>query len=554
MPNEGLARDVLTIAAAIVLVALLFVVVAWIVRRVAGVFLGGAKDRGVARAAKALGQTLRLVWTLVGLVVVLTIAGGGAYLIWRDIDVLGWTVDALTAVDPAIWQALTVGLVSVGGVGVLLFLLLGAVRRALGYASTRVQAMDRIAANDDAVAAFFASLERIAGRVAWLVFLCAACALLGLPVGLQEAAFALLWVYLIIAAGMLLMSAFGVLLDSLDALSLRFSSRSNLLGYYEQLRHLLPLLRRAVEYALFVSIATLVAMQIEPLAALANWWEPVISVIGIVLLSRIAVEVLNLVIDEYMVRRANLDDSTRQRRLTLTPIVKSLLKYAVYFLAIIMVLQKLEIDPTPILAGAGLAGLAIALAARDLISDFVTGFFILFEDYFLVGDYVRIAEAEGFVETIDLRATRIRDNDGRLHILRNGTIATVVNYSKEYTYAVVTVGVAYESDLDAVTAALEEVGRRLDETVGDVLEPTVVQGLEVFAESELIYRTITKVRPGKHKLVERAARRLLKEVFDERGIEIPYARRVLIWGDGERPEGLGGGEPVPPPAGGADGD
>jgi small-conductance mechanosensitive channel len=104
----------------------------------------------------------------------------------------------------------------------------------------------------------------------------------------------------------------------------------------------------------------------------------------------------------------------------------------------------------------------------------------------------------------------------------------VINYSKRYTFAVVEVGVAYESDLERVTTALEDAGRRLAASCSDVLEPTVVKGLIDFGESELRFRTVTRVRPGTHLAVQNQLRRIIKGLFDERQVEIPYPKRVLV--------------------------
>ncbi len=161
-------------------------------------------------------------------------------------------------------------------------------------------------------------------------------------------------------------------------------------------------------------------------------------------------------------------------------------------------LKTINIDPTPILAGAGIIGLAVGLGTQNLVNDLVSGFFILFDNYYLVGDEVEIDDIEGEVEAIDLRTTRIRHDDGQLCILRNGEINNVINYSKEYVYAVVEVGVAYDSNLDRVYQVIQAIGKQLKEKYSEVLEPTHVDGLESFREYDLLIRTITKVKPGTH--------------------------------------------------------
>jgi small conductance mechanosensitive channel len=198
----------------------------------------------------------------------------------------------------------------------------------------------------------------------------------------------------------------------------------------------------------------------------------------------------------------------------------------------VLTLNALSLNVTPILAGAGIATVVIGLSAQPLINDIVSGFFILFENMFLVGDYIETGDARGVVEAIDIRTTRIRDPDGQQHILRNGQINDIVSFSKKYTFAVVQVGVAYESDLDHDYAVLKQAGIDLKLNDKNVIAPTEVQGLQDFGASELTIRTVTRVKPGRHLQVERDYRKLVKEAFDREGIEIPFAQRVITFKEG----------------------
>ena len=214
---------------------------------------------------------------------------------------------------------------------------------------------------------------------------------------------------------------------------------------------------------------------------------------------------------------------------------RSILSYVIYFIAFVLILRALSLNPLPLLAGAGIVGVVFGLGAQPLINDVVSGLFILFEKLYLVGDFIETGTARGVVETIELRTTRIRDPDGQLHILRNGQLGDVVNFSKGYTYAVVEVGVAYDSDLDQVYEVLKKTGEELKASQPDVLEPTIVQGLDNFGESELTIRTLTRVKPGRHRQAARQYRKMIKDAFDREGIEIPFARRVIIFQN--QPEG-----------------
>ena len=181
-------------------------------------------------------------------------------------------------------------------------------------------------------------------------------------------------------------------------------------------------------------------------------------------------------------------------------------------------LQALDVDQyaTPILAGAGILGLGVGLGAQSLVTDVVSGFFILFETQYLVGDYVQIGDATGIVEAVGIRVTQIRDGQGKLYIIPNGQIKGVVNYSKGYVNAVVDVKVPAGSDLEA-TFRMHDRGGPAPEgrSTAKVLAETEIHGLVELGTSEMTVRAVTKVQPGTHEVMENEYRRLLKTVFDE---------------------------------------
>ncbi|QDV04850.1 putative MscS family protein YkuT [Planctomycetes bacterium Poly30] len=491
----------------------------------------GGKDRpaSVRATAQVLAQNLRLLLLFAQIVLLLAI-GAGAALVWvRGTNLIEWGKARLASLPEGFWQdfGIALGRVAVAAIG--LAILLRGVRRALAWATARAKAWEGLRANDESIEGFFALLATLIRLGAWLAFFVWAAADLGLVESWVTALGVALRIFIIVALGVLAWRAIDAVVVSLDALSRKYSSPNNLLRFYDRLQHLVPALRRTLEWALWILVGTQALRQIDAYSSAASTWGPrFVRVVGILFLARVAVEVSKIVVQQSLLRDSKLSREARQRRSTILPLIESVIQYIVYFGAAIMVLEALGQDPTPFLAGAGIVGLAVGLGAQNLVNDMVCGFFILFEDHYLVGDFVRIGDAEGVVERVDLRTTRIRDQSGRHHILRNGSIEAVVNFSKEYVYAVVDVGVAYESDLDVVVSALEEAAERLRARSTDVLEPTSVKGLDVFGESELTYRTVTKVRPGAHLSVARLLRRIIKDVFDERGVEIPYARRVLI--------------------------
>ncbi|MEQ8960170.1 MAG: mechanosensitive ion channel family protein, partial [Coleofasciculus sp. C2-GNP5-27] len=359
----------------------------------------------------------------------------------------------------------------------------------LKVACIRAKQFEQLTANDESIDNFFRFLKTTVTTSTWLLSVTWCTEFLQFPEVVPEYLYILFKIYAIIAVGLLIFKATAAIIDSLEALSHKYSSHDNLLRFYERLRHLIPFFKRCLEYVIYVCMATLVIQQVELIAQLANYGPIIVKIIAIIFMSRVFVEVAYLVVEEGLLKNKTLSDVQRQRRLTLIPLIQSFLKYSIYFGAGIGILNTLDIDPTPILAAAGIAGLAVSLGAQNLINDIVCGFFVLFENYYLVGDYISTGNAEGIVESIELRTTRIRHPNGQQQILRNGDIKDIVNYSKQYIYAVVEVGVAYESNLDHVYGVIEEVGQQLQQYDLNVLEPTRVDGLQTFGESDLLIRT-----------------------------------------------------------------
>jgi small conductance mechanosensitive channel len=285
--------------------------------------------------------------------------------------------------------------------------------------------------------------------------------------------------------------------------------------YYDHLRPLMPTFRACVEYALWITAASLVVVQLGPIHNFAVWGPRLVQAIGIFFLGSVAIELGLLEIGRRMLPAEGLDDATRRRRATMAPLVQTAFVYGGYFIIAVLILGSLGFNPMPFLAGAGILGLVVGFGAQSLINDVVSGFFVLFEDTYLVGDTIETGPAKGVVEGIEFRTTRIRDLDGRLHILRNGDIKEVINYSKEYTLAVVPVEVPYDADLRQVFATLEEAGKQVHDEHPDVLSETRIDGITVFGSKTMTVRTSTRVLPGRHDSVAAALRLAIKEAFDQ---------------------------------------
>ena len=192
-----------------------------------------------------------------------------------------------------------------------------------------------------------------------------------------------------------------------------------------------------------------------------------------------------------LLKSQNLTEVQLQRRQTINPLIKSISKYFVCFGAGIAVLDTIGIDPAPILAGAGIIGLAVGLGAQNLINDIVSGFFLLFENYYLVGDYIETDTASGYVEAIELRTTRIRHVYVQVYIIRNGDITSITNYSKEFVYAAVDIGIDYDSNLDQVYEIIETIGLQLKAENENILEATQIEGIDEFGDIRIFIHTKT---------------------------------------------------------------
>ncbi|MCB9077358.1 MAG: mechanosensitive ion channel [Anaerolineaceae bacterium] len=450
------------------------------------------------------------------------------YLIFQDIDIGAYSVALLDAVPLSFWVNLSLGLIEIVVLFFVARFVIAKLKPLLFKWREQAKDYEQIKANNESIELFFATLKNILETSIWLLFLTTAMWLLPLPASVADLFFIILKVYLIIAVGRLLAMAVTVIVTTIDELAQRYTQSSNLAEFYDRLRSLIPLLARTLEYIIYVTMASLAISQVTFIASFAHYGPIAIQIIGIIFLSRVLIEVINLVADKVLLKKdKTLSALQWQQRLTLTPLAKSLGKYAIYFGAFLLILRTLDINTTPILAAIGGIGLIVGLGAQPVISDLVSGAFILFENIYLVGDYVETGEAAGIVEAIDVRTTRLRDPDGQLHIIRNGQLGNIVNFSKGYIYAVVEIGVAYDADLDRVFHIIEETGQKLQQIDDDVLEPTEVEGLAEFGESRLLIHTITKAKPGRHREVGYELRKMLKAAFEQEGIEIPFAQRVL---------------------------
>jgi small conductance mechanosensitive channel len=221
----------------------------------------------------------------------------------------------------------------------------------------------------------------------------------------------------------------------------------------------------------------------------------------------------------------------KKRADTLTNVASRTATIVLWTVAVVMALSEIGFDVGPLLAGAGVAGIAIGFGAQNLVRDVVAGFFILTENQMRIGDVVVVNGQGGLVEHLNLRTTIIRDFSGDVHIIPNGTINQLTNKTRDYSFYVFDVGVAYKEDVDEVMRVMAEVGAELqkDKKLGpEILEPIEIVGLDQFSDSAVIIKARIKTTPIQQWSVGRAYNRLLKIRFDKENIGFPLQTRTVF--------------------------
>jgi moderate conductance mechanosensitive channel len=223
-----------------------------------------------------------------------------------------------------------------------------------------------------------------------------------------------------------------------------------------------------------------------------------------------------------------------KRAYTLTHIVRDVARIMILFVGMTMILSEGGVDLKPLLAAAGLGGLAIGLGAQSLVKDLISGFFILWEDSIRVGDVVEVAGVSGLVEEVELRTIKLRDASGNLHVVPNGVIDKVKNLTKDYSYYLFDIRVGYRENVDEVMGVLQGVAEDLSRDslfADDILAPLEMLGVDQFTDSAVMIKCRIKTEPLKQWRVGREMNRRIKNTFDAKGIEIPFPHQPSYWGE-----------------------
>nr|WP_245948360.1 mechanosensitive ion channel family protein [Falsibacillus pallidus] len=265
-------------------------------------------------------------------------------------------------------------------------------------------------------------------------------------------------------------------------------------------------------------------------------WTALFVKLGIIFVKLIAIYIVYLIVKAFgnkvittgFTQYKNRNNVSEARAHTLESLTKNIFSYILIFIFFVTVLQVFNIQVTAILAGAGIVGLAIGFGAQGLVSDFVTGFFILLERQVEVGDYVSTGNFSGIVENVGIRTTHIRGFDGTLHFVPNREITSLSNHSRGNMRALVDIGISYEDDIDKAITVLQELCDKIASEDTNIVDGPNVLGVQSLGSSDVVLRIIAKTANGEQWGVERKLRKAIKETLDANGIDIPYPHQVYI--------------------------
>ena len=263
--------------------------------------------------------------------------------------------------------------------------------------------------------------------------------------------------------------------------------------------------------------------------AAVDWWR-VLGVVALGTLAWFGVRVLLRVVRAALITRVK-DAEDEKRITTVVRAIKYIASVVLIVVVLMLILSNLGISIAPLLGAAGVAGVAIGLAAQGIAKDFIRGLSLLIDNQIRVGDSVEIAGKAGVVEEVTMRTVTLRDYEGTVHFIPMGDVHIVTNRSFGYSYALLDVGIGYDADVDQAMQVIREVADDLKsapEFAKLVLEPIEIAGVDRWADSSVVIKSRIKVPPGNAAVVRREMLRRLKKRFDREGIAIPYPHMTLV--------------------------
>tara|TARA_B100000768_G_scaffold180463_1_gene200489 strand:+ start:35912 stop:37540 length:1629 start_codon:yes stop_codon:yes gene_type:complete len=462
----------------------------------------------------------------------LTIIGFSCYAIVKDINIYNFLLSQIAKIPANFWYNL---LISFGKIIALVIFSKYFIRYAnllLKKGKQKLLEYKNVCKNDESIKLVFNHLNRI---VKFGVILTIANISLFLLISNSEiltVSRLILKLFFIINIGLLIVSVFKATVEIIDAISEKYATKKGVGDYYKELHYLVPVFKRTVEYIIYTLTASVTIVQFEALTTLSQYVFSTVQSIGLWFVARLLIAICNLFIDRNYLNE-KIEGEILQRNKTIYPIFKTLISVVIYFIIILIILNLFGFNPLPLLAGAGILSMVLGLGAQNIINDILTGFIIIMENNYKVGDIVEINDMPCEIEEISLRTTKVRAEDGKVIILRNGDIKQVVNHSSKFTNAMVNIGIDKDSNLTHVYDVLESLSKELFNQNDDMLEPMENRGVVDFLGPEIIIRTITKCKAGKNLAVKRIIRKAILLRFRQENIKIPFDVRVKVLNKGD---------------------
>ena len=525
--SENLLEITLLIAAELLLIILFTKLSLSIVKVI-------VKRLSTAVTIKAIGERIiqterfaRFMILLSGLLALVAIITFNAWMIFTDKNPFDHTLELITSVQQDTWKNIGLALAKIILLIGLCCYLIRLIKQGIRFVEQKTL-KHSLEKNHAVLTKFFKGLQQLMHNVVWMLVIIFAVQQLKIPEIIEGYLFTIVSIYLTIGLCFLAARTIAVVVGVFDSFSQRTAENKGWQDYYKVLSALLPLFERSLVYVIFIATATLVLTQLNILPQLVDFGPRVMQAIGIFFLATLCIKTGDLVIDGNQKNHHQQDDTEQRRRATIVPLTKTIFSYLSYFIALVLILGSLGIDIMPFLAGAGILGVVLGLGAQSFINDLLNGFFILFENTYLVGDIIDTDGVVGTVVQIDFRTTRIRDPDGNLHTIRNGEITRSKNYCKDFTYAVVEVRASYDTEVTLIHEILEKSGHEVRAAMPEWVTGDIkILGIVEFEPSAMRFRTTTPVSPGKHFSVATQLREIIKRNFDIADIRMPPLQQQI---------------------------
>ena len=461
----------------------------------------------------------------------LSIIGLSVYCIYKNINIYNSLLTQIAKIPSDFWNNL---LINLGKIILLVFFSKYFIRYAnllLEKGKQKLLEYKNVTKNDESIETVFTHLNRIVKFGVILTIINIALFLLISHAQILSVGRLILKLFFIVNVGLLIVSIFKATVETIDAISEQYATKKGVGDYYKELHYLVPVFKRTVEYIIYTLTASATIVQFEALTTLSQYVLSLVQSIGLLFVARLLIAICNLFIDRNYLN-SKIEVEILQRNKTIYPILKTLLSVIIHFVIVMLILNSFGFNPLPLLAGAGILSMVLGLGAQNIINDILTGFIIIMENNYKVGDIVEINDLSCEIEEISLRTTKVRAEDGKVIILRNGEIKQVVNHSYKFTNAMVNIGIDKDSDLSHVFKVLETLSQELYDQYDDMLEPMENRGVIDFLGPEIIIRTITKCKAGKYLIVKRIIKQAIILRFRDENIKIPFDVRVKVLNKG----------------------